>query len=150
MVNEELLQRSIYQYLRLQMPQYVTGITINFGESQLQDPDFTYPAIRVIITDQNPDGTGQDRLKLSKVYFIVRSYSERPSSYEANTLLGIARQRLFNKQITGTNLSNQPDHRIDRIDIANEKAAQRSGDRLWLAELYCVGLVTSYVEVTGY
>lgn len=147
MVEPELLQKSIFQKLKTDIPQYFTGITLDFSEAQVQDETFLYPAIRLVITDQNPIGTGTDRLKLSEVYFVVRVFAEPRSSYVANTIAGVIASKIFNRQINGTDLSGVSNHRIDRIDLINIKNAIRMTERLWMAEVYFQGLVTTYTTI---
>ena len=147
MVENDLLQKSLFQSIKNRIPQYFTGITLDFSETQVQDETFSYPAVRVMITDQNPIGTGTDRLKLSDGYFIVRVYAEQRSSYMANTIAGVIANKIFNRQIDGTDLGGNRHHHVDRIDLVNQKNAIRMTERLWMAEIYFQCLITAYNDI---
>jgi len=146
MVEPELIQKDVLAKLKT-FQIYFTGITLHFAETQTQDDDFNYPAVRVMIINQIPVGNGTDRLKLSRVNFAVRVYSEKRSDYEANTVAGVIEKRLFNRQINGTDLSGNASYRLDRIDSSELKSAVRLADRLWMSEIFFNSNVTTYSDI---
>ena len=145
MVEPELIQKDVLAKVKT-FQIYFTGITLHFAEAQTQDDEFNYPAVRVMIINQIPVGNGTDRLKLSRVNFAVRVYSEKRSDYEANAVAGIIEKRLFNRQINGTDLSGNASYRLDRIDSSELKSAVRLADRLWMAEIFFNSNVTNYSD----
>jgi len=136
MIPSELLQKDIITTLKANSA-LITALapsgTASVLENQFQGQNFIYPAIRVDILPQTPIGTGTDRTRLSTVSFAIRSYSEKSSGYEANHLITLVTNALFNKQIDGTNESNQPYYRLLRININNVDGAFRVASRLWMA-----------------
>lgn len=146
MVDPELLQKDILTKIKT-FQIYVTGITLHFAESQVQDDDFNYPAIRVMIISQIPIGNGTDRLKLSNVNFVVRVYSEKRSGYETSEVLGIINNKLFNRQIDGKTLDGIATYRLNRIDLLETKNPIRLAERLWMAETFFRSEATSYETI---
>lgn len=134
MIPMELLQKSIITTLRQNAPLnsalLVSGTVIL--ENQFQGTEFSYPAIRVDIQPQVPIGTGTDRIRLSNSVFVVRTYSVKKSSYEANHLLTLVNQALFDTQIKGNSLDT-PNFMLLRVNLINVDGAFRVGNRLWMA-----------------
>lgn len=134
MIPIELLQKSIIAKLRANtaLITYLGG-TSQIKENQWQGQDFTYPAIRLDIQPQTPMGTGTDRTRLSNSMWMIRTYSQEKDSYQANHMITLVVNALFNKQIDGTDENNNPYFRLLRINILNIDGAFRITDRLWMA-----------------
>jgi hypothetical protein len=111
-------------------------------ESQFQGQDFEYPAIRVDMQLQTPIGSGTDRTRLSYGNWTIRVFSSDKSSQEADNLLGLVINALFDKQkIGGTDLNNNVNFNLVRINIINTDPAFRVSDRLWMGTAVFEGLL---------
>ena len=136
MIPSELLQKTIITALinNTALVNYLSPSgSASILESQYQGQDYVYPAIRVDILPQVPMGTGTDRVRLSYVTFAIRTFSQKSTSYEANHLLTLATNALFNKQLDGTDESGQPNHRLLKINITTIDGAFRIASYLWTA-----------------
>lgn len=134
MVNLNNLQKAIIQLLKANTP-LVAALTSDgdIKEAQWQGQDFIYPAIRVDIHPQYPIGNGVDRLILSRGTWSVRTYSTQNNSYQANNLMGLVIDALFNKQWSGTDNSDVFNFNVIRVNIINVDNAMRLSNRLWMA-----------------
>ena len=139
MIPDYLIQKAIISKL-----QSDTGIiTVLSGtnstiaqirEEQYFGDNFVYPAIRVHVLDNPPEGNGIDRIKLSRVSFSVSCYSEEPSSFECSKLNSKVIDALFDKQvINGTDENNNPYFNLIRIDYESGNNAFRLDNRIWFA-----------------
>lgn len=98
-------------------------------ENQFQGTEFSYPAIRVHINYNNPlDGTPcrED----GRFYFSITSWSEDPSSKEADDIAGLVAEALDETIIDET------DFRTGNISRENLNSAIRIGARLWRGEAF--------------
>lgn len=134
MISPDLVQKAIIKFLQADRNlAVVLSGTNQILELEYQGQDFIYPSIRVDVQPQNPVGNGIDRTKLSIIHWTTRVYSEKPSSWEANYLLGLVISATFNKQWVGTDYNNLPFFRLIRVDMASADNAIRIADRLWVA-----------------
>jgi len=70
-------------------------------EAQWQGTIFSYPAVRVDLGTQLPDGLGTCYTSNGQIPFTVYSYSEHDSSQQADQLAHLVNNALFGKQISG-------------------------------------------------
>ena len=136
MIRPDLVQKAIIEMLRADTPLITAlgGDTQKIQELEVQLQNFTYPKIGVDVQPQYPVGNGTDHVRLSSIHWMVRVYSEKPSSQEANYLLGLVAQAQFNKQWVGKDENNIPNFNLIRIDLAGGlDNAVRIPDKLWVA-----------------
>jgi hypothetical protein len=136
MVRPDLVQKAIIEMLRADVPLITAlgGDTQKIQELEIQLQNFTYPKIGVDVQPQYPVGNGTDRVRLSTIHWMVRVYSEKPSSQEANYLLSLVANAQFNKQWVATDENNIPNFYLIRIDLAGGlDSAIRIPDKLWVA-----------------
>ena len=138
MISPELIQKAVIAKLKANTALVTAlGSSDKIKESQYQSTDFTYPAVRVDVNEQTPIGNGVDHLKLSTVGWSVRCYSEKDSSFEANNLLGLVLDALFNTQIINATDENAVPHfTMIRIDATTTQNAIRTAERLWYSECF--------------
>jgi hypothetical protein len=143
MINPVYLKKAVIDILKANST-LVTAIggVGQIKESQFQGQDFTFPAIRVDAQLQTPIGDGTDRIRLSHASWSIRVFSTDPSSLEADNILGLVVDSLFNKQkINATDISNNINFNLVRIDLVNVDPAFRISDRLWQGTAVFEGLV---------
>lgn len=138
MIGIDYIQKAIIETLRNNQPLMAAlGGDINkITENQFQGQDIRFPTIKVDMGPQSPIGNGTDRVKLSNASWSIVVFSEDLGSRQANNLLNLVTQALFNTQITGRNETNNPIFYILRIDVVNSQAAIRITNRLWKAEVF--------------
>lgn len=138
MVSPDYIQKAIIAKLKANVALVTAlGGAERIKEAGYQSTDFTYPAVRVDIGPQTPTGNGTDHLRLSRVGWSVRIYSEKDSSFQSNNLLGLVMGALFNTQaINATDENNSPHFTIIRIDILTTNNGNRLGERLWMSEAF--------------
>lgn len=138
MISPELVQKAVMLKLKANAALVAAlGSADRIKESQWQGTDFVYPAVRVDGGEQTPIGNGVDHLKLSTVSWSVRCYSEKDSSFEANNLIGLVLEALFNTQIlNATDENNVPAFSIIRIDTTVILPGIRTGERVWYSEAF--------------
>lgn len=138
MISPEHVQKAIIAKLKTNLPLVnALGGADKIKEIGYQGMDFTYPAIRVDINSQTPIGNGTDHVRLSTFDWSIKIYSEKDSSYEANNLMGLVMNALFNVQILdATDNNNIPHFNIIRIDVITTNNAMRINERLWAAEIF--------------
>ena len=103
---------------------YLTGqsATDEIRENQWQGVDFTYPAVRVDLTEQTEAGNPPC---LSDLVFSVHCFGEGNSSLEADHVAGLVMQALLRKAFVGTGFTSGI--------IANDSlvGAVRQAERVW-------------------
>lgn len=136
MINLALIAKNIIY--KLQNSATLTAVvpSANIKENNWQGTTFSYPAIRVELMNHAPMGNGIDRLKLSMITFSVKVYSEQDSSVEANRIIDIVNNILFNSQISGVDENNVEQFRMIRIDLQTAMPTVRLGQRLWKSETF--------------
>jgi hypothetical protein len=144
MINFADVQRGIIGLLR-QDTNLVTYLSGTAGGSdairEMQYQELlklpAYPAVRVDLSPQYPNGNGKDRIILSTMTFAVYVFSEQKSSRECNHLLTLVERALFNKQIrNGLDSNNVHTYDLLRIDCTGSDPAYRMFERHWQANLY--------------
>lgn len=136
MISPDLVQKAIIEMLRADttLVTALGGDTQRIAELEVQLQNFVYPKVGIDVQPQYPVGNGTDHLRLSTIHWMARVYSEKPSSKEANNILGLVANAHFNKQWTGTDDSNVPQFYIIRIDlVGGVDNAVRIADKLWVA-----------------
>jgi hypothetical protein len=95
-------------------------------EAQYQGTTFEYPAVRVAIGEQIPEG---DTCYLTGaiVTFEMWCYSEHDSSQECDQLAKLAADAVFGKRISGTGFAS------NSVLCDSFPHAVRTGDKLWEA-----------------
>jgi len=99
-------------------------------ENQFQGTEFSYPALRVHVNYNNPIGEGPCRDEVFRIYFSITSWSEDPSSKEADDLLGLIADGLDEYIIDVATF------RTGNISLGSVNSAIRIGPRLWRAEAF--------------
>lgn len=107
-------------------------------ESQWQGTTFVFPAVRVDLGTQNPEGNGPCYPTSGEVTFTVDSFGEDDSSKSADNLAGLVNTALFNKHLAGTGFKSG----LVRSD--GLVGAIRLDERLWRA----TGLYRVYIYET--
>lgn len=134
MISPSLIKRNLIEFLQADVPLMAAlSGTKQVKEADFQGQDFSYPAIRVTVFPQYPDGNGTSRLHLSQINWIVEVESEKPSSQEADRILGLVINAQFNKQWLGTDDSHIPNFQLIRVDLVNTQDATRNPMRVWVA-----------------
>lgn len=99
-------------------------------ENQFQGTEFSYPALRVHVNYAQPIGEGPCRDEVFRFYFSITSWSEDPSSGEADDILGLIADGLDERIIDVAAF------RTGNIDWRSSNSALRIGPRLWRAEAF--------------
>ena len=145
MIEPDQLQKAIVAKLKANTD-LVTAIggVDRIKENYYQASKYVYPALRVDMGTQTPIGNGTDRLRLSQVNWMIRVFSEKDSSVEANNILGYAMKALFYTQIiNATDKNDFPAFTFVRIDLTSTNSAERISERLWLAEAFFSSVVNT-------
>lgn len=142
MIADHLVQKAIYNKLR-NTADLITlmGSSGRITEDQIQTSEFTYPAVRIDLIDQTPDGNAGCRETLSRILFAIIIFSETTSSFQCSNIKNKVVEILFGSQINGTDENDVESFRILKIDLINTPAPQRINERLWRGEALFGSLV---------
>jgi hypothetical protein len=142
MINPAYLKQAVINLLKADTTLVTAlGNSDKIKEAQFQGQDFSYPAIRVDLQLQTPIGTGTDRVRLSNASWTIRVYSTDSSSLEADNIIGLVINAMFNKQWVGTDLSNNVNFNLVRINLINTDPAFRISERAWMGTIVFEGLI---------
>jgi hypothetical protein len=108
-------------------------------EDQYQGTVFGYPAVRVAILNQTPI-IGPEQCDLASLVLSVRCFAEEASSKMADTLAGLANDRLHRRNFFGTGW-------MSWLRSAGLIGALRVDERLWRSEAIITGTVYPTVGV---
>jgi hypothetical protein len=104
-------------------------------EYQYQATEFTYPAVRVDIRSQIPEGNAPCRLTISIVNFAVFAFSEADSSLQCEQLCFLIAEALFGAQLEDLAPSQGPNWRTETVNLVQVNAPRRLAERLWRGEI---------------
>jgi len=102
-------------------------------EDQYQGSDFSYPAIRIDISDQTPLGNG--KICICLVSFSIIILDTQPSSVKASQISKLIVDEFFQSQIIGKDENNNDYFKLIRIDLINYGKILRTEDKLWEKEI---------------
>lgn len=132
MISPELIQAAIITTLKANAA-LIAFLTANSAtdeirETSWQGAQFTYPAVRVEVGTQIPDGNlGTCQTTLSETPFTVLSFGEGNSSLAADELAGLVNGALFGNRVSGTGFASL------LINSDGILHATRTGERVWRA-----------------
>lgn len=143
MIASNLIQAAIIAALQADanLVAWLTAKTAGdeIRERQWQGADFVYPAVRVEVGTQLPDGPTSSCYETNgDVTFTVQSFSEDDSSQNADTLAGLVSGALFGKRLNGGGFATL------KIRSDGLSHATRTGERTWRAN----GLYRMYAYET--
>lgn len=142
MISNDLVQAGIVAKLKADatLVAWLTARSASneIREAQWQGTIFTYPAVRVEMGTQLPDGNGICYTKNGETTFTVYSFSEHDSSKQSDELAGLVNTVLLGKTFTGTGFTS------GLVKCDGLISATRLAERLWRATaLYRVNLYGS-------
>lgn len=144
MISPELTQAAIITKLKANatLTAWLTARSAGseIRELQWQGAAFVYPAVRVQVGRQLPDGLTSVCYETNgELTFTAVSYSENDSSLQADQLAGLVNEALLGQVLSGSGF------RSLRIQSDGLTKATRTGERVWQA----TGLYRAYIFETS-
>lgn len=144
MISNDLIQASVISKLKANsgLTDWLTDKSAGseIRESHWQGAQFAFPAVRVELGTQVPEGpTSVCYLTNGTMPFTVYAFTEDDSSRNANILAGLVNAALIGTKLSGTGFKSL------LIESDGLTGAQRTTDNLWRA----VGLYRAYVYQTS-
>ena len=131
MIRNDLIQAGIIAALKANtaLVDFLTARASvdEIREAQWQGAIFTYPAVRVDLGTQVPNGNGTCHPTMSDLAFSIFSFSELDSSQQADELAGLVDTALFNTRFSGTGFNSL------LVDSGGLISASRTLERVWQA-----------------
>jgi hypothetical protein len=140
MISDEVIQAALVTKLK-SITALFTGTSVlpeganGVRELQYQSDNFSYPNVRLDITNNDYYFDEQERCSLQEAQFSIYIFSQERSSKQCSTIKGLLMTALIGLGFTGTNV------KFSRIRLVSNIPSIREDTRTWRSQIKLISRI---------